>query len=613
MSKKDIGPIALFVLALAAWALVDRFYVAKKLPAPQPPAIQTNEVGTGTASGIGPAGTNASTAAVEAATTNAAVATAPVADATPTQKFELKNDDLVLHLTSRGAAIESVTLPKYPKALKGDTGPVELDFSNQTALAYGGLGGLSDAYNFLVVEQTAKSVTLERQGENGLTLRRTITIGSNYVVTVNDQFSNRGSAAVVLGSHTLRTGSMTAEAGHHNMIGFSVMGVDTLSGGSDGVRYWGSDLSKWFGKIQATKGLPKLPQSIETVPLDDKLSEKSVDWIAAKNKYFVQIIAPQDGADSSLIQARRVVPPYELVDPNGPGPKDAEVETVGGMLKFASAPTIEPGKSIARPIEYYVGPKKFEELHGLRRHQVDVMEFGYWRVVGKILLQIMNFIYVHVIHNYGIAIMLLTVIVRTVFWPLTHKSTMSMKRMTKLQPLITELREKYKGNPQKMQVEMMALYKEHKVNPVAGCLPMIIQIPIFIALFSVLRSAIELRYASFLWIRDLSEPERLIEFGFALPLIGWDALNILPLAMAGTMWLQMKVTPTAGDPQQQKIMMIMMPIMMVFMLYNYASGLALYWTTTNIISIGQQFYYRRLSKNDPPLVAATPAPGRKKK
>jgi YidC/Oxa1 family membrane protein insertase len=194
--------------------------------------------------------------------------------------------------------------------------------------------------------------------------------------------------------------------------------------------------------------------------------------------------------------------------------------------------------------------------------------------------------------------MLLTVIVRTVFWPLTHKSTMSMKRMSKLQPQMNAIREKFKANPQKMQAEIMALYRANKVNPFAGCLPLLIQIPVFIALFYVLRSAIELRYASFLWIRDLSEPERIFDFGFAIPILGWDALNLLPIAMTITMIIQMKVTPTAGDPQQQKIMMTIMPAMMLAMLYNYASGLALYWTTTNIISIAQQFYYRHLNKKE---------------
>ena len=599
------------VLLIIAWAAFDRFYVAKKFPPQQPPvAHTTNVVGTGKAdSSVATASNAAFAVESENKTTNSAVAQA---DTTPAQTFELTNDFLNIELTSRGAAIKRVTLPKYSRSLTDAVAHVELNFSSQTALAYAGLNGLSDAYNFLPVGQKAGSITLERQGEKGLVLRRTISLGSNYVIAVRDEFENRGVDPVTLPAHTLRTGPMSAD-GLRNTIGFSVLGVDTLSGGSDGVRHWGSGLTKWFEKIQAARGLPKLPEFIETAPFDDDLKDRSTDWIAAKNKYFVQIVAPDEGADGCLVQARRILAPQEAVDPNfAISPRSVVVSEIAGLLQFAAGTqTIQPGQTFARRFDYYVGPKKYEELHDLRRHQVDVMEFGYWRVVGKTLLTILNFLHDHVVHNYGVAIMLLTIIVRTLFWPLTHKSTMNMKRMTRLQPLVAQVREKYKNNPQKVQSEMMALYREHKVNPVAGCLPMIIQIPIFIALFSVLRSAIELRYAPFLWIHDLSEPERLIDFGFALPLLGWDSLNLLPLAMAGTMWLQMKLTPTAGDPQQQKIMMTMMPIMMVFMLYNYAAGLALYWTTTNIISICQQFYYRRLSKDDPPPPAPAPA-GRKK-
>jgi YidC/Oxa1 family membrane protein insertase len=195
-------------------------------------------------------------------------------------------------------------------------------------------------------------------------------------------------------------------------------------------------------------------------------------------------------------------------------------------------------------------------------------------------------------YNYGLAIMLMTIIIRIVFWPLTHKSTQSMKRMQAVQPLMKEIREKFKDNAQKQQQEMMKLYKEHKINPLGGCLPMLIQIPVFIALFVVLRSAIELRFAGFLWIRDLSEAENLFQFGFTVPLVGWSAFNILPILMAVTMAWQQKLTPSTGDAQQQKIMMIM-PVMMLFFFYNFASGLSLYWTTNQVLMIVQLYWQRR--------------------
>jgi len=207
--------------------------------------------------------------------------------------------------------------------------------------------------------------------------------------------------------------------------------------------------------------------------------------------------------------------------------------------------------------------------------------------ICKFLLWVLNFIHDRLWpHNYGIAIMLLTVIIRTLFWPVTHKGTESMRRMQDIQPLMTELREKYKDNPQKQQQEMLALYKEHKVNPLGGCLPMVIQIPVFFALFVVLRSAIELRFAEFLWIRDLSEPENL--FQNVLPI----GLNILPLVMSATMVWQQKLTPTTADPRQAKMMQFM-PIMMLFIFYGFAAGLVLYWTTSQVLMIVQQVVYKK--------------------
>jgi YidC/Oxa1 family membrane protein insertase len=164
-----------------------------------------------------------------------------------------------------------------------------------------------------------------------------------------------------------------------------------------------------------------------------------------------------------------------------------------------------------------------------------------------------------------------------------------MKKMQEIQPLVKAVQAKHKDNMQKQQQEIMALYKEHKVNPLGGCLPMLIQIPVFIALFVVLRSAIELRFARFLWIRDLSQPENL--FAGMLPM--GLSLNLLPILMAATMAWQQRLTPSAGaDPNQRKIMMFM-PIMMLVMFYNFAAGLALYWTTQNVLMIAQQLMIQR--------------------
>ncbi|MBR4613233.1 MAG: membrane protein insertase YidC, partial [Kiritimatiellae bacterium] len=194
-----------------------------------------------------------------------------------------------------------------------------------------------------------------------------------------------------------------------------------------------------------------------------------------------------------------------------------------------------------------------------------------------------------VFHNYGVAIIVLTIMVRLIFWPLTRKSNESMKKMGAIQPQLKAIQEKFKGDPQKLQQETMRLYRENHVNPMSSCLPMLIQIPVFIALFVVLRTATELRFAPFLWIRDLSEPENLL----AGVIQGVPPLNILPFLMAGTMFLQSKLTPSMGDPAQQKMMMWMMPLMMFFMFYSMPSALLLYWTVSQFLAIVQLMRQRK--------------------
>jgi len=215
-----------------------------------------------------------------------------------------------------------------------------------------------------------------------------------------------------------------------------------------------------------------------------------------------------------------------------------------------------------------------------------IMQFGRFSWFCKLLVPTLNFFHKYT-GNYGIAVILLTILVRIIFWPLTHRSTKSMRRMQELQPELKAMQAKFKENPKKLQQETWAIYKKNKVNPLSSCLPMVVQIPVFFALFTVLRSAVELRYAPFLWIGDLSEPENL--FAGTLPI----ALNILPILMSGTMALQSYLTPSTGDAQQQKMMMVMMPVMMLFMFYNFPSALSLYWTVSQVLAIVQMMLIRR--------------------
>jgi YidC/Oxa1 family membrane protein insertase len=240
----------------------------------------------------------------------------------------------------------------------------------------------------------------------------------------------------------------------------------------------------------------------------------------------------------------------------------------------------------------YFGPKESKTLQSLNVKAEKIIDFGWFDIIAKPLILGLNFSN-RVTHNYGIDIILLTILIKIIFHPLSVKSYRSMKKMQELQPLIKQLKEKYPNDKQKLNQEMMSIYKTRGINPMGGCLPMIIQIPVFFALYKGLSGAIELRHAPFMfWINDLSAPEDLFSFavaGFTVP------IRILPLIMGITQVIQQKMTPTSVDPMQEK-MMLFMPIFFTFLFWGFPSGLVLYWLINNVVSIGQQYYINKQVK-----------------
>jgi YidC/Oxa1 family membrane protein insertase len=277
---------------------------------------------------------------------------------------------------------------------------------------------------------------------------------------------------------------------------------------------------------------------------------------------------------------------------------DAKVAPDGVSAALEVPPTSVTNGIATYEFTWYAGPKKYDRLLALGKGQEDVMQFGFWGVISVWLLKSMNLLH-RLIPNYGIAIIIITILIKLVFWPIQAKSIRSMKEMQKFQPLMNKLREKYKDDPQRMQQETMKLYKEHKVNPFSGCLPMLVQIPVFFALYAMLRSAIELRGAHFLWINDLSQPDTILT-------LGGFPLNPLPLLMTGAMVWQQKLTPTTGDTQQAKMMMFM-PLIMLWFFYTASSGLCLYWTVQQLLSIAQQWWSLRQADGTSAVARSLPA------
>jgi YidC/Oxa1 family membrane protein insertase len=589
MKKKDVIFLALLFGLWIAWPTLDRqinklFFRGATTPAREPinPAAPDQKPITPVESK--PEKPPIAESSVETPT-SLAVVQEPATTA-PETTTVMENEKLKVIVSSRGAAILSVELKDYRASLDPSSGPVILDFHAERALAYSELDELSAHADFdMNASPDGLSVQFERKTAAGLKLRRMINLTDGYLLKVTDELTNETARGVSIPAPMIQLGAMRSLPGELPTAGLASLGVDTLSPGGEGVKYWGDKIPKAFDTDQEAKNLPKLPVRIHW-PID-----KPVDWVAVKNKYFAQILTPDGGGEKAVVHATRAILPAEATNSTFK-PKNAAVDAISASILLPEI-RLGAGEVFTRAIQYYIGPKKYADLSKNGFHQVDVMEFGLWAPVGKLLLKIMNGIYDYLWpHNYGVAIILLTLLVRLVFWPVTRKSTESMKRMQDIQPLVKAVQAKYKDNAQKQQREIMALYKEHKVNPFGGCLPMLIQIPVFIALYVVLRSAIELRFAQFLWIKDLSRPENL--FAGLLPM--GLSLNLLPIFMAATMAWQQRLTPSASaDPNQQKIMMVM-PIVMLAMFYNFASGLALYWTTQNVLMIVQQLMMQRKRK-----------------
>ncbi|MFA7343668.1 MAG: membrane protein insertase YidC [Terrimicrobiaceae bacterium] len=300
-------------------------------------------------------------------------------------------------------------------------------------------------------------------------------------------------------------------------------------------------------------------------------SKPDVQWAAVASQYFCTIVTSKD--PSASVWARR----FDTKKQN-----DSPVFGIqGGIGQTGFA--VPPGATVTKTFEIYAGPKELDRLRKLGGNQDAVLNFGMFGFISEFLLWAMN-----VLHSwfgsYAAAIIVLTLIIKSGLWPIQNKATNEMRKMSALSPKMTELKEKYKDDPQKMNEETMKLYREYGVNPFSGCIPMLIQIPIFFGFYAMLGTAIELRNSSFFWIHDLSQPDTVGH------LLGFP-INLLPLIMSLTMVWQMVITPKSGDAAQQRILYFM-PVIFLTFAYNYASGLALYWTTQNIFSIVQLYLTR---------------------
>ena len=472
----------------------------------------------------------------------------------PEKFVTLENDEVKLELSTWGAVVKKVTLKKYAKEcgpISEENPPVVLDFSDSP------LGAGREIVACEVVSQGVDAVTFK--GSAGA---RTIALGADYQIAFKD---------VAFGSDVISLGAMRMGDSKNDLLSVDSWALDAGKG-KPGVIHHGDDDSplKEYLVGGLAGGCSGSSANAANMPAQRTIEYPGAQtWVAVKNRFFVTALVGCSQANQGFAATVK----RDLKSAN------YRPESVAVSLKLGD------GRQDVRETTFFVGPKKQSLLWNLGMK--DVMEFGMWRWLCYPLVWVLN-LFNGWIPNFGVAIILLTILVRLLFWPLTRKSTEGMKKMQELQPLMKEIQTKYKDNPQRLQQETWQLYREKKVNPMSSCLPMLIQIPVFIALFNVLRSAVELRYAPFLWIADLSEPEGLFASWFP-----FGGLNLLPILMAVSTALQSYFTPSTGDKKQQQMMMVMMPAMMLIMFYSFPSALSLYWFLSNIFSIVQMALIRR--------------------
>jgi YidC/Oxa1 family membrane protein insertase len=564
--------VALCVIGLVVWEV----YLAKQMaPRPAPAGATPAQVSsTATPVIVGPS-----------------PVPTPVAEATPAtrepapsfaEKIQtLRNSDLELRLTNRGGGIKEAVLLRQ---IAEKDQRVVLNSNQSTPI---GViieqPATPDLAEFTASAAPDSAVQFERTTPEQLTIRKKFRFQKsseekdNYVIEMNVDLENRSDKPYQNGGYFVALGS-AAPIHPRDYPSFTRL-VWCIDGRAKGI-----DVG-WFG---SSGGFLGLGQRAARPYFEQTLG--GAEWVAVSNQFFTTLMAPLT-AKATGVWGRHFDVAYS------PDQKLPAIEGALGMPGFQ----LQPGQTYSARFEIYAGPKLYHSLAQLPHNEAEVMDFGMFKIVCQFLLNFMNLLHSW-LHDYGLAILALTTIIKLTLWPIQNKANRSMRQMAALSPKMQELREKYKDDPTRMNQEVMKLYKQYGINPVGGCLPMMIQIPIFFGLFKMLGQAVELRNAKFLWVKDLSQPDTVAH----LPVLGWP-VNIIPLCMAATQIWLMAMTPKTGDPTQRRIAMFM-PLIFLFICYNFAAALALYYTAQNLFSI-LQFYQ---NKRQPVPTLEKVAPQRKR-
>lgn len=525
------------------------------------------------------------------------------------QTYTLRNEFLEVEFSDKGGAIKSARLLQsnyreykdkegIPYTFNAGEGTLMLGLSVGDAA---GVHAFSGRFSVRKEESNARCIVFEADYRPGMKIVRRYRISdardgaAPYGIEHSTELVNSTAAAIPTDKLYFNVGTarhMEADAQNYYLNfgwfdgkddGFVGVGEFPASGGFFG---WGAHPERPFIDARAEEG-------------------RRIVWGAVKNQFFTCVLSPHVATQADAWLARSI-------KSSGPDASKGLVASIAGELVYDSR-NVEAGKTGAFHFLYYVGPKEYNRLSdivsmdtfgGLKSDVSKpfgeghnrVMEFGFFGSISVVMLWVLSLIHKGVAFlglpgAWGWSIILVTCVVRLSLWPITAMSAKQAKRMQKLSEPLKQVREKYKDDPAAAQKAMMDLYRKHKVNPMAGCLPMLIQIPIFFGFFTMLKTASELRFQEFFWISDLSQPENLFNWGVNIPLLG-QYFNLLPILMGVTMVFQMRSMPSSMDPAQAKIFKFM-PYFFAAISYTFSSGLVLYWTISNCFSILQTWLTKR--------------------
>jgi YidC/Oxa1 family membrane protein insertase len=524
------------VLMLAVWTGYTMFFVK-----PTPPDIAD----------VGPASVQqvveqsaeeiSATAAMPVVKTPAVV----VQDDFKPTDITVDTDDYRAVFTNVGARLKSFELKHYRETIDPASGPVQLigGMPSITTLDTLGEGDIALSVDSPYAVNVPGGSLQVSAGEEAI-LRFSTVLENGIIVEKNYRIKGQG--------YDLGLDILLNNPGENTLRGqLSLMLIQPWSDERDDSRY------SFVGPAIFEDG-ELLTYKVKELEEEKVQHDKNPTWTAFEDKYFMTAAVPLG------TQSHRII-----LEKTG--------DTVRNTIVSENL-EIGANQTVSREFLLYSGPRDLKILEQINYDLDKAIDFGFFDMLARPLLSVLKFCYNNVIQNYGISIILLTVFIKILFWPLTHKSYKSMRDMQKLQPEMQRLREKYKKDKERMNREIMELYRNNRVNPMGGCLPMFAQIPVFFALYKVLLGSIALRHEPFMfWIHDLSAK---------------DPYYITPLIMGATMFIQQKMSPTTMDSQQAKIMLFM-PVVFTFMFLNFPSGLVIYWLVNNVLTIVQQWFINR--------------------